>query len=190
MVSPASGGIDTSTDAADATTSCGWPPRDGACFSSRAGATLVVDTPHPAGDQGRDIMRRKVIVLAAALLIAAPVGVKAADLVVWWDRGFNPEEDAAIREIVAAFEQDSGKDVEIVFHPKEEHPGRIASALEVGQPPDFAFGYDVTSHIGRWAFDDRLVDLADATGHFSDLFDPDVLNAAMWVNGSSGQEAL
>ena len=51
----------------------------------------------------------------------------------------------------------------------------IAAALEAGQPPDFAFGLLFSSYIGQWAFDDRLVDLSDAIGHFSDLFDPDVL---------------
>ena len=34
------------------------------------------------------------------------------------------------------------------------------------------------NYIAQWAFDDRLVDLSDAVGHFADLFDPDVLD---WV---------
>ena len=32
-------------------------------------------------------------------------------------------------------------------------------------------------YVGQWAFDGRLVDLTDAIGHFSDLFDPDALDA-------------
>jgi multiple sugar transport system substrate-binding protein len=57
-------------------------------------------------------MRSRAIVLATALLMALP-GAQAADLVVWWEKGFNPEEDAAVREIVAAFEQKTGKQVEL-----------------------------------------------------------------------------
>ena len=68
--------------------------------------------------------------------------------------------------------------------------GKIAAALEAGQPPDFAFGLCFTNYIGQWAFDDRLVDLSDAVGHFSDLFDPDVLSLELWLNGSTGQKAL
>jgi hypothetical protein len=34
-------------------------------------------------------------------VIIASLGTEAADLVVWWEEGFNPEEDAAVREIVA-----------------------------------------------------------------------------------------
>jgi hypothetical protein len=42
------------------------------------------------------------VFLAAALIIAS-LGARAADLVVWWEMGSNPEEDAAVREIIAAF---------------------------------------------------------------------------------------
>ena len=50
----------------------------------------------------------------AAMLAMAPLGAKAADLVVWWEEGVNPEEDAAVRETIAAFEQDTGKQVDLV----------------------------------------------------------------------------
>ncbi len=37
----------------------------------------------------------------------------------------------------------------------------------------------MSDFISEWAFDDRLVDLTDTVGYFSNLFDPDVL--AWWV---------
>ena len=57
-------------------------------------------------------------VFLAAMLILVPLGVRAADLVVWWERGFNPAEEQAIRETVAAFEQKTGKAVELTFQPQ------------------------------------------------------------------------
>jgi ABC-type glycerol-3-phosphate transport system substrate-binding protein len=57
-------------------------------------------------------MQMKAAVLAAALIVV-PLGAKAADLVVWWEEGFYPEEDAAVREIMAAFEQETSKQVEL-----------------------------------------------------------------------------
>ena len=57
-------------------------------------------------------MRRRAFVVALALILA-PLGAKAADLVVWWEKGWNPQEDEAIAEIIAAFEQDTGKQVEL-----------------------------------------------------------------------------
>ena len=46
--------------------------------------------------------RLKRVLLAAALSLA-PLGAQAADLVVWWQRGFYAQEDEAVAEIVAAF---------------------------------------------------------------------------------------
>ena len=108
-------------------------------------------------------MRSRTAVLAA-MLAMAPLGATAADLVVWWEKGFNPEEDAAVREIIAAFEQGSGKQVELVFQQQEELPDVIAAAFEAGQPPDFAFGHMLQDYVGQWAFEDRLADLSDAVG--------------------------
>jgi ABC-type glycerol-3-phosphate transport system substrate-binding protein len=59
-------------------------------------------------------MRIRIAVLAA-MLAMAPLGARGADLVVWWDEGFYPEEAEAVREIVAAFEQETGKQVEARF---------------------------------------------------------------------------
>jgi multiple sugar transport system substrate-binding protein len=133
--------------------------------------------------------RARAFILAAALVLT-PLSVQAADLVVWWEKGANPEEDAAVKEIIAAFEQDSGKQVELVFQQQDELQQEILAALDAGHPPDFAFGVWIIFNVGEWAFDDRLVDLSDAVGHFSDLFDSDALHREMLLNGKTGQKAL
>ena len=43
------------------------------------------------------------VVFAAVLL--KPLGALSADFVVWWEEGLHPKEDAAVAEVVAAFEQ-------------------------------------------------------------------------------------
>ena len=120
----------------------------------------------------------------------APPSASAADLVVWWHEGYYTEEDEAVREIIAAFEQESGKQVELVIRPMEELPDKIAAALEVGQPPDFAFGFWLDTSAPQWALEGRLVDLSDAIGHFSDLFDPAQLDRATLLNSTTGRKAL
>ena len=126
----------------------------------------------------------------AAMLAMPPPSAQAADFVVWWEKGYYPQEDEAVRETVAAFERGTGKQVKLVFHPQAELPDALVTALEAGQPPDFAFGTHIPPYMTEWAFDDRLVDLTDTVGHFSDLFDPDAL--AWWVllNQKTGQRAL
>jgi multiple sugar transport system substrate-binding protein len=134
-------------------------------------------------------MRSRVISLAVVLMMA-PLGAQAADLVVWWEKGFYPQEDEAVREIVAAFEQGSGKQVELVQPTQNEMVDQAPAAVEAGEPPDFLFGTFISNYIAEWAFNDRLVDLTDTVGLFSNLFDPNAL--AWWVrlNKTTGQRAL
>jgi multiple sugar transport system substrate-binding protein len=134
-------------------------------------------------------MRVRLVVIALALILR-PFGAQAADLVVWWEEGANPQEDAAVREIVAAFERESGKQVQLILSSEEELPSKIQTALEAGMPPDFAFGLDASSYISQWAYEDRLVDLSGAIGSFTNMFDQEVLNSVTLANGRSGQKAL
>jgi ABC-type glycerol-3-phosphate transport system substrate-binding protein len=62
-------------------------------------------------------------VFVALALILAPLAADAADLVVWWEKGYYDQEGEALREIIAAFEQGSGKQVELVQPTESELPG-------------------------------------------------------------------
>ena len=135
------------------------------------------------------MLRVRAVVLASALILA-PFGAWGADLVVWWDKGFYPQEDEAVHEIVAAFEQETGKQVELALFPGDALAGKLEVAIEAGRPPDFAFGVTLQDQIGQWAVDDRLVDLSDAVGAFSNLFDPDALAWVTWRDAQTGQKAL
>jgi multiple sugar transport system substrate-binding protein len=128
-------------------------------------------------------------VVLAAMLVAPPLTAQAADLVVWWEKGFYAQEDEAVSEVIAAFEQGTGREVELAFHPQLELPVKIVAALEAGQPPDFAFGTRTEPYVSKWAFDNRLVDLTDTVGHFSDLFDPDAVARWVLLNQETGQRA-
>jgi multiple sugar transport system substrate-binding protein len=134
-------------------------------------------------------MLSRTFILAAALIIA-PLAASGADLVVSWQKAHHAQEDEALGEIVAAFEQETGKQVEVTLLPMAEQPPHIEAALDAGRPPDVAFGFWLSTYIPRWAFEDRLVDLSDAVGHFSDLFDPNQLDRAMLLNARTGQKAL
>jgi multiple sugar transport system substrate-binding protein len=134
-------------------------------------------------------MRAQAVALATMLLLM-PLGAQAADLVVWWDKGFYPQEDQAVRETIAAFEHKADKQVELVLQPQAEMPDKLVAALEAGQPPDFAFHSTAQNYVGSWASQNRLMDLSDAIGAFSNLFDPDTLAWVTWRNAQTGQKAL
>jgi multiple sugar transport system substrate-binding protein len=134
-------------------------------------------------------MRIGGLVLAVAIAMA-PLGAKGADLVVWWDKGYYGQEDEALKEIIAAFEQETGKQVELVLQPYDDLATKIDAAIEAGQPPDFAYGGFVSDYIAQWAFDDQLVDLTDTIGSFANLFDAHALDSVTLVNGRTGQRGL
>ena len=134
-------------------------------------------------------MCSRILVLAVALVMS-PLGAWAADLVVWWNEGYYAEEDEAVREIVAAFEQKAGKQVDLVLHPEQELPEMIVAVVEAGRPPDFAFSVVNTQHDEQWAYEGRLVDLTDAVGHFADLFDLDALKAVTLLDATTGRRGL
>jgi multiple sugar transport system substrate-binding protein len=127
-------------------------------------------------------MRRQAIVLAAAL-ITAPLGARAADLVVWWEKSFTPAEGAAVEELIAAFEGKSGKQVELVRQDVDQQTAAVQAAIDAGRPPDFLFGQIAEHVIPRWAEEGRLVDLTDIVEPFKDMFDADTLELATLRNG-------
>jgi multiple sugar transport system substrate-binding protein len=130
------------------------------------------------------------ILIVAAAIIVAPLSARSADLVVWWNEGYTAQEDEAVREIVAAFEQKTGKQVDLVFHPEQELPDTVVAAVEAGEPPDFVFSVVIIQDDAQWAYDGRLVDLTGAVGALSDLFDPDALDAVTLPDATTGRRGL
>jgi multiple sugar transport system substrate-binding protein len=133
---------------------------------------------------------RAVALILAVSLTSVPVGAQAADLVVWWEKGFYPQEDEAVREIVKVFEQDTGKQVELVQFGYPEIFDNAEKALEAGEPPDFIFGTFSESRIPQWAYRNRLADLEGALGPFLGLFDASLIEASMLLNDSTRQRGL
>src|SRR3954449_7963154 len=133
-------------------------------------------------------MRVRAVLLAVALVLV-PLAARAADLVVWWEKGFYPEEDAAVAELVAAFEAGTGKTVELVQPAQDEMSDKAQAALKAGQPPDFLFG-TLGDHLPQWAYEDRLVNLEGVLGPVLGLFDADILEAATLLNGRTGERDL
>src|SRR5689334_5304130 len=165
------------------------------CPAAGCGNRLPVAAPreqaHAGGRSrsGSGAMRVRVILLAAALVLA-PLSAQAADLVVWWIKGYSHEEDAALEEAAAAFERKTGQRVEIAFYPEADLMRRTVAAVETGTPPDIAFSFDIELPYGEWAYEGRLADLSDAVGPLADQFDKDALERATLLDGTTGKRGL
>jgi multiple sugar transport system substrate-binding protein len=134
-------------------------------------------------------MRVRTILVAVAFMLA-PLTGRAADLVVWWEEGWYPEEDRAVTELIAAFEAKTGKEVELVRQPHDARV-EVTAALEAGHPPDFLWGLGGTAGlVGRWALEGRLANLTEAVGPLREMFDADALEHATLPNSHTGGRAL
>jgi maltose-binding protein MalE len=82
---------------------------------------------------------------------------------------------ALVWELVAAFEQETGKTVELVRHDIDEQTAAVQAAIDADPPPDFLFGQLAEHLIPRWVEEGRLVDLSEALGALKDQFEIDAL---------------
>jgi multiple sugar transport system substrate-binding protein len=135
------------------------------------------------------IHRMVLAVTCAALTIPSP-SARSADLVVWWQTDFHAQEDEAVAQIIAAFEQETGKQVELVQPAQGEIVDKVQAALAADQPPDFLFGASAGRWAARWAYEDRLAELKGDLGPFLDVFDADALEVSTLLNGRTGRRGL
>jgi multiple sugar transport system substrate-binding protein len=109
---------------------------------------------------------------------------------VWWEKGWNLQEDEAVHEIIAAFEHKTGKRVDFTFYEEAELAPAVEAALEAGEPPDFTFGLELLFHIAEWAYEDQLANLEDPLSPVLGLFDADAIETSMLLNHRTGKRAL
>jgi len=135
------------------------------------------------------IPRQLPYAFAISTLLASPLPALAADLKIFWDEGFYPEEDAAIEAVVAAYEQKSGKDVELTFYSQDEVLDKTLAALDAGDPPDLALAFGVSSYVPKWALDGTLADLSDVVAPIKEQFYSGALDSGRLRNGQTGETA-
>jgi multiple sugar transport system substrate-binding protein len=109
----------------------------------------------------RSVLRSSLALGAAGALtrpFIANAQAKTAEL--WWVQGFVPEEDVAIKKIVADYGKASGNTVDLTIMPFAPMRQKIISAVTSGVVPDM-FVSTPTELIAMLAWDDKLTDVSD-----------------------------
>ena len=104
---------------------------------------------------------------ACALLMAVSGAVQAAGqtVTVWWNQGFYPAEDQAMRDMVAAWEKQSGNKIDLTFYNGSDMPAKIISSITTGEVPDLAYVDNGDFLLlPQAAWNDKLVDVSDVVG--------------------------
>jgi multiple sugar transport system substrate-binding protein len=110
----------------------------------------------------RRFVLRSSLAVAAAGTLARPYIANAAATTaeVWWVQGFVPEEDVAIKKIVADYQKASGNTIELSVMPFAPQRQKIVSAVTSGVVPDL-FRNTPDEIVALFAWDDKLVDVSD-----------------------------
>jgi multiple sugar transport system substrate-binding protein len=109
--------------------------------------------------------------LVAAGSLARPYLANAAATTaeVWWAQGFVPEEDVAMKKVVADYEKASGNKIELSLIPFAPLRQKIVSAVTSGVVPD-VFPNQPGEIVALHAWDDKLVDVTDVIDTQKSLF--------------------
>src|SRR6202022_968157 len=109
----------------------------------------------------RSVLRNSVAGGAAGALGRPYITNAAATTAeVWWTQGFVPEEDVAIKKIVADYQKASGNTIELSIMPFAPLRQKIVAAVTSGIVPDM-FRNSPDEIPALFAWDDRLVDVTD-----------------------------
>ena len=128
--------------------------------------------------------------LGALALIAALATPAAAQetLVVYWTKGFYPQEDKALDDMIAKFQQKTGARVELSRYSPQESVPKTVAALDSGSPPDVAYGDVFDFQVaGKWAAEGRLEDLSDILVPMKAEFLPVTIETVYLLNEKTGK---
>jgi multiple sugar transport system substrate-binding protein len=83
-------------------------------------------------------------------------------LKIWWDKGFNYEEDKSLQDLVKNWEQKTGKKIKLYFYNTDELFQKLERELRSGHLPDLiAMFKSEKSLTARLAWEGKLADVSD-----------------------------
>ena len=128
--------------------------------------------------------------LGAAALMGALIAPAAAQetLVVYWTKGFYPQEDKALDDMIDKFQKKTGVKVELSRYSPQESVPKTVAALDSGTPPDVVYGDVFDFQVaGKWAAEGRLEDLSDILVPMKSEFLPVTIETVYLLNEKTGK---
>jgi len=128
----------------------------------------------------------------AAVALAAFASVAAAQetLVVYFSKGFYPQEDKALDEVIDKFQKKTGVKVELSRYAPQEMIPKTVAALDAGNPPDIVYADVFDFQVaGKWAFEGRLEDVSDIINPIKGKFLPNTIETTFMYNDKAKKRA-
>jgi multiple sugar transport system substrate-binding protein len=138
------------------------------------------------GQSRREFLKSAAIGAGAAGVMGFPAVSRAqgGTVVVWWNKGYYPEEDIAMQKIVKEFEAKHKVEVDLSFAAQEDLLKKITAALIARRVPDVAFCfYNDWQVVPKYGWDDKLADVSDVITELKPRYNDKMLEVAhVWNN--------
>lgn len=140
------------------------------------------------------LTRRKMLWLSLSTLMAActekiPTNTQPTAnssqgaLEIWWTKGLTLAEDEAIQKIVKDWQRQSHISANLSFHKQDDILRKLERANQTGNPPDVLYAYKGDLALNpRFAWQGKLVDLADVVEPAKSFYVPTALEAVSFYN--------
>ena len=108
---------------------------------------------------------------------------EATTLNIWWEKGFNLEEDEAFHALVSNWSQKTNYKTKLSFYTISELSEKADRALQGDKLPDIMMSHkaDMTLY-PRLAWQGKLVDVTDLIQPIQDLYEENALKAVTYYN--------
>jgi len=132
---------------------------------------------------------RTLIAAFALVAFAAPAAAQET-LVVYFSKGFYPQEDKALDEVIDKFQKKTKVKVELSRYAPQEMIPKTVAALDAGNPPDMVYADVFDFQVaGKWAFEGRLEDLSDIINPSKGRFLPNTIETTFMYNNKEKKRA-
>jgi multiple sugar transport system substrate-binding protein len=102
------------------------------------------------------------LLILGAFALSPPAWGAGKTVTIWWNQGFYPAEDQAMKDTVAEWEKQTGNKVDLTFYNGSDLPAKIISAITTGEVPDICYvdnGDFLLLPQNAW--NGRIVDVSD-----------------------------
>lgn len=125
--------------------------------------------------------------------INLPKAVDQADLVIWWEQGFLPEENEQIIQLVRTWEKQSGRPVTLKLIPIDLINSQLSKVVETSKNnyiPDIVYSVGIdTSLAPKLAWQDQLMDLSEIITPIKDQYTSVALSQVSYLNKIRGERS-
>lgn len=112
------------------------------------------------------------------------------ELNIWWEQGYNLEEDEALRQIVNDWQKQTGNKVKLSFFTNDELVNKAERAVKANQPPDLMMALKGNQMLyPGLAWSDKLEDVADIIEPVKDDYSERVLQSITYTNPQQGKRS-